>query len=51
MNTYQGRVEIKLNGEWGTVCDDGFEDMAATVVCRELGRTEGQVSLSALLIL
>ena len=30
----QGHVEILHNGEWGTICDDGFDDNAATVLCK-----------------
>jgi len=36
-SSHEGRLEVHYDDIWGTVCDDGFTDAAATVVCKSLG--------------
>ena len=34
---YDGAVEIYLDGQWGFLCGDGWNQVASKVVCRQLG--------------
>ena len=33
----EGRVEMCYNGVWGSVCASGWDEVAANLVCSELG--------------
>ena len=36
-NDAEGRVEICVGGIWGSVCDDGWDNGDAAIVCQQLG--------------
>ena len=35
----EGRIEVFINGEWGTVCDDFFSGYEGRIVCQQLNYT------------
>ena len=44
-NSSMGRLEINLDGSWGTVCSRRFAKIDGHVACRQLG-FKGAISIS-----
>jgi len=36
-NAWSGRVEVKYEDEWGGICAENWDNLDATVLCRQLG--------------
>lgn len=35
--SFEGRLEVCLNGLWGTICDANWSEIESNVVCNQLG--------------
>ncbi len=44
-NTNEGRLEVLVDGKWGTVCSQGWTLLEALVVCQQTGLGYAQMAV------
>jgi hypothetical protein len=42
-SSWRGRVEMRLNGRWGSICKKQIEDSAGKMMCVTLGFKDGKI--------
>ena len=40
-----GRIEVCVDGQWGKICSESFDDKTAAMVCKQIG-LKGKTGLS-----
>jgi len=41
--SYEGRVEFRINGRWGSVCKRKITASAGKMICKTLGFVDGKI--------
>ena len=49
LTQYEGVVEVYLNSQWRSVCYDGWDELDAKVVCREINYLSTSVEVKGIL--
>ena len=40
--SHEGRLEMRVNGEWGTICSIGNNKLSAKRICKDIGYRDGE---------